>query len=74
MKLFAGLTLAACLFSAAAAAFDANGSGAISDGGCVCKSNCNKFARAGQYTPPQLAQCKSSCEQRFAGCNKGAQR
>jgi hypothetical protein len=50
------------------------GSGVISDGNCTCKTHCDQFARAGQLAGPKLAQCKSDCEQRYAGCNKGATR
>ena len=55
-------------------AYDAQGSGKISDGRCVCKRHCNQFAKAGQLVGPKLAECKSNCEQQYAGCNKGAQR
>jgi hypothetical protein len=50
------------------------GSGKVSDGNCTCKSICNKFAAAGQLSGAKIAQCKSDCEQKFPGCNKGALR
>ena len=31
-----------------------------------------QFAQAGQLSGPKLAQCKSDCEQKYAGCDKGA--
>ena len=62
------------LTTSAALAYDAQGSGKISNGNCTCKSNCDQFAKAGQLAGPKLAQCKSDCEQRFAGCNKGSAR
>lgn len=74
MKLLAVLILAACLSNGTAFAYEAQGSGNVSNGNCTCKSNCDRFAKAGQYTAPQLAQCKSDCQQKYAGCNKGSQR
>ena len=68
------LVAAAILNTGIAFAYDAEGSGKISDGRCTCKANCNQFAKAGQLSGAKLAQCKSDCEQKFAGCNKGAQR
>ena len=50
------------------------GSGKVSDGSCTCKSICNKFASSGQLSGAKLGQCKSDCEQKFAGCNRGALR
>ena len=55
-------------------AYEPQGSGRVSDGNCTCKSICNKFAAAGQSSGAKIAQCKSDCEQKFAGCNKGALR
>lgn len=56
-------------------AFDPKGmSGQTSNGNCVCKNHCDQFAKAGQAAGPKLAQCKSDCEQKYSGCNKGAQR
>ena len=54
--------------------FEPMGSGAISNGNCVCKKHCDQFAKAGQLARLNLAQCKSDCEQKYAGCNKGAMR
>jgi hypothetical protein len=58
--------------SSSAFAYDAQGSGKVSDGRCTCKIKCDQFAKAGQLAGAQ--QCKSTCEQNYAGCNKGAQR
>jgi hypothetical protein len=72
MKTFVfGLIVTAGLNSAAFA-YDAQGSGKISDGRCTCKIKCEQFAKAGQLAGAQ--QCRSACEQNFAGCNKGARR
>jgi hypothetical protein len=65
---------AAALNSSPAFAYDPQGSGKISNGDCTCKGTCNQFAKAGQLAGAKLAQCKSDCEQKYAGCNKGAQR
>jgi uncharacterized caspase-like protein len=54
--------------------YEPMGSGKVSDGNCTCKSICNKFAAAGQLSGAKIAQCKSDCEQKFPGCNKGALR
>jgi hypothetical protein len=54
--------------------YQPQGSGRVSDGNCTCKSICNKFAAAEQLSGAKIAQCKSDCEQKFAGCNKGALR
>jgi hypothetical protein len=62
------------LNASAALAYDPAGSGKISNGNCVCKNQCDQFAKAGQLTPPQIAECKSNCQQKYAGCNKGSQR
>jgi hypothetical protein len=73
MKTFAfGLIVIAGLSSSAAFAYDSQGSGKISDGKCTCKIKCDQFAKAGQLAGAQ--QCKSACEQNYAGCNKGARR
>ncbi len=75
MKIFAlilGATIA--LNAGVAFAYDAQGSGKVSDGNCNCKNQCDQFAKAGQLAGPKLAQCKSDCQQKFAGCNKGSQR
>jgi len=58
----------------AAFAYDAQGSAKISNGNCTCKNNCDQFAKSGQLSGPKLAQCKSDCQQKYAGCNKGSQR
>jgi uncharacterized caspase-like protein len=50
------------------------GSGKVSNGNCTCKSNCDKFAALGQLSGAKVGQCKSDCEQKYAGCNKGALR
>jgi hypothetical protein len=68
------LIAASALSVGTAFAYDPQGSGKISNGNCTCKSNCDQFAKAGQLAGPQLAQCKSDCQQKYAGCNKGAQR
>jgi hypothetical protein len=68
------LFVAATLNVATAIAYDAQGSGKISNGDCTCKRNCDRFAKAGQLAGAQLSQCKSDCQQKYAGCNKGAQR
>jgi hypothetical protein len=68
------LIVSAGLNASAALAYEANGSGIISDGNCACKVICDKFDKAGQLAGPQLAQCKSNCQQKYAGCNKGARR
>lgn len=54
--------------------YEPMGSGKVSDGNCTCKSICNKFAAAGQLAGAKIAQCKSDCEQKFAGCIKGSLR
>ena len=66
--------VATVLDTSTAFAYDPQGSGKISNGNCNCKIQCDQFAKAGQLAGPTLAQCKSNCEQKFAGCNKGAQR
>ena len=58
----------------AALGYDAQGSGKVSDGNCTCKATCDQFAKAGQLAGPKLAQCKSDCQQKYAGCNKGSPR
>jgi len=60
--------------SGTAFAYEAQGSGKISNGDCTCKKNCDQFAKSGQLPGPKLAQCKSDCQQKYAGCNKGSQR
>jgi uncharacterized caspase-like protein len=50
------------------------GSGKVSDGNCQCKSTCNKFASMGQLSGSKVGQCKSNCEQKYSGCNRGALR
>lgn len=67
-------SIAAVLNVSVAFAYDPQGSGKISNGNCTCKSNCDQFAKAGQLAGLKLTQCKSDCEQKYAGCNKGAQR
>jgi len=62
------------LGASAAYGYDPAGSGKISDGNCNCKSQCDGFAKAGQLAGAKLAQCKSDCQQKFAGCNKGSRR
>jgi len=62
------------LNASGAYAYEAQGSGKISNGNCTCKSQCDQFAKSGQLAGPKLARCKSDCEQKFAGCNKGSQR
>jgi hypothetical protein len=47
------------------------GSGAISNGNCKCKDNCRRSA---QLNPGQMAQCTSTCEKTYSGCNKGQPR
>jgi hypothetical protein len=75
MKIFVVVLItAAALNNSAAFAYDAQGSGKISNGNCTCKTNCDQFAKSGQLAGPQLAQCKSDCQQKYAGCNKGSQR
>lgn len=54
--------------------YEPMGSGKVSNGNCTCKSICNKFAALGQLSGPKIGQCKSDCEQKYAGCNKGALR
>ena len=54
--------------------YEPMGSGKVSNGNCTCKSICNKFAALGQLSGPKIAQCKSDCEQKYSGCNKGALR
>jgi hypothetical protein len=68
------LILVVTLNASAAFAYDPQGSGKISNGNCTCKKRCDQFASAGQLAGGALAQCKSDCEQKYAGCNKGAQR
>ena len=67
-------SIATILNVSAALGYDAQGSGKISNGNCTCKSHCDQFAKAGQLAGPKLAQCKSDCEQKYAGCNKGSMR
>ncbi len=67
-----GLIVMAGLGNSAAFAYDPQGSGKISDGRCTCKIKCEQFAKAGQQAGAQ--QCRSACEQNYAGCNKGARR
>jgi hypothetical protein len=75
MKIFAFVLFATVALNATTAlAYDPQGSGKISNGSCNCKSHCDQFAKSGQLAGPKLAQCKSDCEQKYAGCNKGAQR
>jgi hypothetical protein len=75
MKIVAFVLVAmAALNAGAALAYDAMGSGKISNGSCECKRTCNQFAKAGQLPGEKLAQCKSDCQQKYAGCNKGSQR
>jgi hypothetical protein len=75
MKIVAFVFIATVAMNANIAfAYDAQGSGKISNGNCTCKAYCNQFAKAGQLSGAKLAQCKSDCEQKYAGCNKGAQR
>ena len=74
MKIFTVLISIVALNTSTAFAYDAQGSGKISDGNCNCKIRCDTFAKAGQLAAPKLAQCKSDCQQQYAGCNKGAQR
>jgi len=63
------------LSESGAYAFDPKGmSGRTSNGSCVCKDHCDQFARAGVAVGPKLAQCKSDCEQKYSGCNKGSMR
>jgi hypothetical protein len=71
---FCILIAVAALNGSAAYAYDAQGSGKISNGNCVCKNRCDQFAKGGQLTPPKVAECKSDCQQKYAGCNKGSQR
>ena len=73
-KVIYALAVLGLLSGSGAYAYDPQGSGKISDGNCNCKSQCDSFARAGQLAGAKLAQCKSDCQQKFAGCNKGAQR
>ena len=54
--------------------YEPMGSGKVSNGNCTCKGICNKFAALGQLSGAKIAQCKSDCEQKYAGCNKGALR
>ena len=68
------LIIATTLNAGTAIAYDAQGSGKISNGNCTCKSHCDQFAKAGQLAGDKLAQCKSDCQQKYAGCNKGSQR
>jgi len=75
VKIFALIFCAAIVLNINAAfAYDPQDSGKISNGNCNCKSNCDQFAKAGQLAGAKLAQCKSDCAQKYAGCNKGAQR
>jgi len=73
MRIFAFVLIAA-LNTGTALAYDAQGSGKVSSGNCTCKIQCDQFAKSGQLAGPKLAQCKSDCQQQYAGCNKGAQR
>jgi hypothetical protein len=68
------VSVAVTLSTTAAYAYDPQGSGKVSNGSCNCKTNCDQFAKSGQLTGAKLAQCKADCEQKYAGCNKGAQR
>jgi uncharacterized caspase-like protein len=54
--------------------YNPQGSGAISDGSCNCKKQCNQFAAAGQLAGAKLSDCKAGCQQRFPGCNVGVPR
>jgi hypothetical protein len=54
--------------------YEPMGSGKVSNGSCTCKSICDKFASLGQLSGSKVGQCKSDCEQKYAGCNKGALR
>ncbi|WP_426422544.1 caspase family protein [Bradyrhizobium genosp. A] len=54
--------------------YEPPGSGKVSNGRCNCKAICDKFASLGQLSGPKIGQCKSDCEQKYAGCNKGALR
>jgi hypothetical protein len=75
MKIVVFVLMAAATLNASNAfAYDALGSGKISNGNCTCKINCDQFAKTGQLPGPKLAQCKSDCQQKYAGCNKGSQR
>jgi hypothetical protein len=75
MKIIALIVGATITLNAGAAfAYDAQGSGKISDGNCSCKNQCDQFAKSGQLAGAKLAQCKSDCQQKFAGCNKGSAR
>ena len=75
MKVIAVILISTAALNAGNAfAYEAQGSGKISNGNCICKINCDRFAKAGQLPGPKLAQCKSDCQQKYAGCNKGAQR
>ncbi len=67
-------SVVAVLNVSTAFAYDPQGSAKISNGNCNCKNTCNQFAKSGQLDGAKLAQCKSDCEQKYAGCNKGAQR
>jgi hypothetical protein len=51
--------------------FEPMGSGAISNGNCKCKDNCRQSA---QLNAGQMAQCISTCEKTYSGCNKGQPR
>jgi hypothetical protein len=63
------------LLTVNASARDPKGmSGKMSNGTCTCKSHCNQFAKAGQLAGEKLAQCKTDCEQKYSGCNKGSMR
>jgi hypothetical protein len=73
MRIFAFVLIAA-LNTGTALAYDAQGAGKVSSGNCTCKIQCDQFAKSGQLAGPKLAQCKSDCQQQYAGCNKGAQR
>jgi hypothetical protein len=75
MKKIALVLIAWWILSASTAfAYDPQGSGKLSNGNCNCKNTCDQFAKSGQLAGAQLAQCKSDCQQKYAGCNKGAQR
>ncbi len=45
--------------------------GAISDGNCTCKRNCNS---ATPTSPSLIAQCMQNCARTYSGCNKGLPR
>jgi hypothetical protein len=71
---FFALMATITLSGSTAFAYDAQGSGKVSNGNCNCKTHCDQFAKAGQLSDAKLAQCKADCQQKYAGCNKGSQR